>query len=51
MEGCMIIARILKKYQFELLNNEAEGDIVFNSSGITTRPENLKVRVTRANKQ
>ena len=43
----MILARVLKKYKFELLNNEAQGDIVVGSKGVTTRPENLKVKVTK----
>ncbi|EFC42119.1 predicted protein [Naegleria gruberi] len=47
MEACMILARVLKKYKFELLNNEAQGDIVVGSKGVTTRPENLKVKVTK----
>ncbi|KAG2388940.1 hypothetical protein C9374_014340 [Naegleria lovaniensis] len=46
MEACMVLSRLLQFYRFELLNDESnEKDRVTLSSGITVRPQNLRVKI------
>jgi len=46
IETCMLLCRTLQFYEFKLLNDESVDPIV-NKFGITCRPGNLKVLVTK----
>ena len=46
IEITMALARMIQKYEFELLNDE-DLDPIRVAYGITFRPENLKVKITK----
>ncbi|KAG2386016.1 hypothetical protein C9374_003165 [Naegleria lovaniensis] len=46
LEACMVLTRLLQFYRLELMNDEANGDVITLSNGVTVRPQNLKVKIT-----